>query len=111
MNKIGTFSFASMTDKELRKMVETINFELSVREERNLKLRKEWVEEVFGDYLRHPNATCKIIGELTIVAVYDYYRGITFGVTRPIDGDVYDEYTGVAVAFAKAMGDVIPDYI
>ena len=111
MNKIGTFSFASMTDKELRKMMETINFELSVREERNRKYRKEWIAENVGNYLRHPNSSCKIIGDLTVVAVYERYRGITFGVTRPIDGDVYDEGTGIAVAFAKAMGEAIPDYI
>lgn len=111
MNKIGAFSFESMTDKELRKMMEAIDCELVCREERKRKLRKEWVEETVYDYLRHPNATCEVIGELTIVAIYDHYKGITFGVTRPINGDEYDEKVGVAVAFAKAHGDAIPKYI
>jgi hypothetical protein len=111
MNKISAFSFDSMTDKDLRKMMEVINYELAIREERKRKFRYAWIEEALGAYLRHPNASCKIIGDLTIVAVYERYKGITFGVTRPINGDVYDESTGIAVAFAKAMGDVIPDYI
>ena len=111
MNKIGAFSFDSMTDKDLHKMMEVINYELTTREKRKRKLRNVWVEETLGAYLRHHNASCKMIGELTIVAVYERCRGITFGVTRPIDGDVYDEGTGIAVAFAKAMNDVIPDYI
>lgn len=111
MNKIGAFSFDSMTDKELRKMMEVINYELTTREERKRKLRDKWVAETLDAYLRHPNAICKVVGELTIVAIYDYYGGITFGVTRPINGDEYDENVGIAVAFAKAMSDVIPDYI
>lgn len=111
MNKIGAFSFDSMTDKELRKMMEVINYELTTREERKRKLRDAWVAETLDAYLCHPNAICKVVGELTIVAIYDYYGGITFGVTRPINGDEYDENVGIAVAFAKAMGNVIPDCI
>lgn len=62
MNKIGAFSFDSMTDKELRKMMEVINYELTTREERKRKLRDAWVAETLDAYLCHPNAICKVVG-------------------------------------------------
>ena len=64
----------------------------------------------FG-FQRHPNATYKVLGETVVVSVYDRCTGIHMGATTPSGKDEFELSTGIAVAFAKAMGESIPDFI
>ena len=61
--------------------------------------------------MAHPYAAIRISEKRTIVAIYNRYDGVKIGTAYPINGDVYDYETGVAVAYAKALGETIPDYI
>ena len=45
------------------------------------------------------------------MATYSRYDGMKIGTAYPINGDAYDHDIGIAVAYAKAMGERIPDYI
>lgn len=52
----------------------------------------------------------EVVGETVIVAVLKY-GSIHMAKTHPINDDVFDMETGVAVAYTKAMGLRVPDFI
>lgn len=74
--------------------------------------RADWVEgwynaaklqEQFGNFIiKHCQQTCFVI------PTHDVYNTAS---SAPRHGDKYDYKTGIAVAFAKAFGEPIPDYI
>lgn len=73
--------------------------------------RREWVDAHYRAYLRNPNTTCKQLGPLTVVALYNRDTGNHIGTTTCLPEDDYDEMVGIAVAFAKANHELIPNYI
>lgn len=73
--------------------------------------RREWVDAHYRAYLRNPNTTCKQLGPLTIVALYNRDTGNHIGAATCLPEDDYDEMVGIAVAFAKANGESVPKYI
>lgn len=109
-NKLMVMGWLSKwSDADLQELRLLINEEICARERKRKQMRYEWISrymELFrvnhGEYTR--------VGD-TIVAVA--YRGwsIAIGKSTPINGDVFDLNTGIAVAYAKALGDRIPDFI
>ena len=85
--------------------------EYTMEQERREKARETWIREHYTAFLRHPNASTKVLGKTVVVALYDRYTGIHIGVASPHGEDKFEHYIGVAVAFAKAMGKCIPDFI
>ena len=77
-------------------------------DERNNK-RIQWIASHIRQY-KHCAANHEVVGETVVVAVL-WYDHIVIAKASPIKGDVFDLDTGIAVAFAKAMGESIPDYI
>lgn len=73
--------------------------------------RREWVDAHYRAYLRNPYTTCKQLGPLTVVALYNRDTGNHIGTATCLPEDDYDEMVGIAVAFAKANGELIPNYI
>lgn len=73
--------------------------------------RREWVDAHYRAYLRNPNTTCKQLGPFTVVALYNRDTGNHIGTATCLPEDDYDEMVGIAVAFAKANGELIPNYI
>lgn len=106
-NYPANFSLNSLTDKQLADLIESAKKEQADRTTR----RAIWVRETYGQYLRHPNATCAQVGDTIIVSVYSRAYGLRMCHSIPRDGDKFDRMTGVAVAFAKACGERIPSFV
>lgn len=112
MKNVNSISYKSLDDKSLEVLYANLTREINARAEAKAAKRERWVREVFTNYLAHPHSTMKQIGEITIVSTYnDFYNVLSIGVSRPANNDKYNERVGVAVAFAKAIGEPIPDYI
>jgi hypothetical protein len=106
-----TFSVSNLTDTVLSNLFHSCSTELQRRADQRVKRRAEWITTHYRTFMAHPYATVHTSEKRTIVAVYDRYDGVKIGTAYPINGDVYDHNTGVAVAYAKAMGERIPNYI
>ena len=109
--KTTAFSLTNLTDAELSHLMEECHTEQKQREERKTVKRKKWVKSYFNDYLCHPNASTIQIGDTTIVAAYESDPGMHIGTAKPTHGDVFDKEVGIAVAYAKAFGTIVPDFI
>ena len=108
MKKIGAFSLESMTDKDLDELYLSAQAE-RIRRADNKRKRTAWVNKYYHQY-QLSIANSKRIGETTVVAV-KWMNGIRIGVATPVNGDVFDAPTGIAVAYAKACGESIPDFV
>ena len=109
-NKLMIMGWLSKwSDTDLAELRHLINEEACARERKRKQKRYEWVSyymEVFranrGKYTR--------IGD-TIVAAAHCGWSIGIGKSTPVNGDVFDLNTGIAVAYAKALGERVPDFI
>lgn len=106
-----TFCVSKLTDTDLSNLFNSCATELQKRADQRTKRRAEWIQNYYWSFVGHPNAAIQVTGERTIVAIYSRHDGIRIGTAYPIKGDVYDYETGIAVAYAKALGERIPDYI
>lgn len=112
MKNINSISFNALDDKSLSVLYANLAREINARAEAKAVKRERWAREVYNRYLAHPHSVMRQIGEITIVSTYnDFYNVLSIGVSRPANNDKYNERIGVAVAFAKAIGEPIPDYI
>lgn len=100
-----------MSETQLDTLIKFSIEELAKRVKEREEARTAWVEEMYGMYLAHPNAEAHRRENLTIVALYSHYNGTRIGTAFPINGDTFDEATGIAVAFAKAIGEPVPDFV
>ena len=104
-------SISLATDEELRTLIIKICEEQERRKIEEARLRENWVKAKVHAYLTHPNANCLFVGNRTIVSLYSRNTGTLLGTSYPIHGDVPNRDVGIAVAYAKAMGETIPDFI
>lgn len=116
MKTDNIFVLSELTDADLLALMSNISEERGRREhERRERKRKEerqkWVNHYWYCFLSHPNATSIQVNETIVVAFYERNTGMHISTAKPIQGDVFDMEVGVAVAFAKALGDTIPDFI
>ena len=108
--QVSTFSFKNLSDAQIEAMFNELQTERAERAERARK-RAEWISRMMREYLANPNATYKVLGNTTIVALYFRATGVSIGTTTVRGNDTYDERVGIAVAYAKAVGERIPYYI
>lgn len=112
MKNVNSFSLSTLDDKSLGALYADVCHEINARAEAKAAKREQWVRTMVNRYLYHSHSASKQIGKITIVSVYDdYYSGVSIGTSRPVNNDKFDEDVGIAVAFAKAIGEPIPDYI
>ena len=109
--KTTSFSLTNLTDSDLSRLMSECHAEQKRREERRAAERRKWVDGYYYAFLSHPNATAIQVGDTTVVAVYTRNTGMHIGTAKPVHGDVFNREVGVAVAYAKACGSQIPDYI
>lgn len=109
MKTTNSFSLSKLTDNELLTLASNICEERQRREHQRKEKRIQWIASHIRQY-RHGTANYEVVGETVVVAV-QWYNHIAIAKATPIKGDVFDLDTGIAVAFAKAMGERIPDYI
>lgn len=105
------FSVSRLTDSDLVNLFNACASEMASREERKSKQREHWIDMWYAEYMNRYDTDCLIVGKRTIVATYDDYNGMRIGTSYPINGDEFDARTGIAVAYAKAIGLEIPNFI
>lgn len=111
MKTINSFSLTNLTDFELFRLATECMMEQERRGRKRKEERQKWVDGYYYSFLNHPNATAIQVGDTTVVAVYARNTGMRIGTAKPVHGDVFNREVGLAVAYAKALGDQIPDFI
>ena len=111
MKTSNSFALSKMTDTDLTNLFNACASEMAKREEARRERRSKWITNHYWAFMGHPNASVLISEKRTIVAIYNHYDGVRIGTAYPINGDTYDHDTGIAVAYAKALGERIPNYI
>ena len=106
--KNGAFYLGNMTDADLENLYLSAQAE-RIRRADNKRKRTAWVNKYYTQY-QTSIANAKRIGETTVVAV-KWMNDIRIGVATPVNGDKFDARTGIAVAYAKACGERIPDFV
>jgi hypothetical protein len=97
------------SEAELSQIYALIGGELSRREIEKKHKRDRWINARLVEY-KNCCASSKRVGDTTIVAV-NWMGRAKMGTSTPVNGDEFDNRTGIAVAFAKAIGEAIPDFI
>lgn len=108
--KIGAFTLENMTDTDLENLYLSAQAE-RIRRADNKRKRKAWVNDYFTKFANTYDTHYIVSGETTVVAVYDDIKGMRMGKATPVDGDVFNDKVGIAVAFAKAIGHKVPDFV
>ena len=109
-NKLMIMGWLSKwSDADLAELRRLLNEETCDRERKRGQKRCEWVNKYMGLF-RANHGEYTRIGD-TIIAVAHRGWSIGIGKSTPINGDRFDLNTGIAVAYAKALGDRIPDFI
>lgn len=111
MKTVNSFSLSNLTDSDLSRLAAECAMEQERRERKRKEERKKWVDGYYYAFLAHPNATAIQVGDATVVAAYARNTGMRIGTAKPVHGDVFNREVGIAVAYAKAFGDQIPDFI
>lgn len=106
--KKSDFYVNKYTDTDLRTLLEAVEDEIARREDARRRRRAEWIEHYSWE--AYHSAAIERVGETVIVAVFKN-GSIHMAKTHPINGDAFDMETGVAVAYTKAMGLRVPDFI
>lgn len=109
MKTIHTFSLSKLSDEELMELASNCCEERQRRERQRKEKRIQWIVSHIRQYKNY-TANHEVVGKTVVVAVR-WYDHIAIAKATPINNDVFDLDTGIAVAFAKAMGERIPDYI
>lgn len=96
------------TDIDLQTLLEAVQDEIARREDARRRRREEWIEHM--SYEAYHRGAVEVVGETVIVAVWKN-GSIHMAKTHPINGDEFDMETGVAVAYCKAIGLRVPNFI
>lgn len=107
--KTTHFSLSLLSDEELMELASNCCEERQRRERQRKEKRLQWITSHIRQY-KNSTANHEVVGKTVVVAVR-WYDQIAIAKATPINNDVFDLDTGIAVAFAKAMGERIPDYI
>lgn len=108
--KIGAFTLENMADADLENLYLSAQAE-RIRRADNKRKRTDWVNDYFAKFANTYDTQYIVSGETTVVAVYDDFRGMRMGKATPVNGDVFNKKVGIAVAFAKAIGHKVPDFV
>lgn len=111
MKATNSFALSKLTDSDLRRLIAECFSEQDRRERKRKEERDRWIDGYYCAFLNNPNASVVHVGETTVLAFWSRALGLRMGAATPVRGDVFDHNTGIAVAYAKAVGDKIPDYI
>ena len=102
------FYVSKCTNTDLRTLLEAVQDEIAKREKARRRKREEWIEHMSWE--AYHRGAVEVIGETVVVAVLKN-NSIHMAKTHPIKGDAFDMETGVAVAYCKAIGLRVPDFI
>lgn len=109
-NKLMVMGWLSKwSDTDLAELRHLICEETCNRERRRREARQAWIDRYAREAYHCGNYEV-VNGNTVVVAVYQNCH-IVMGRSTPVKGDKFDLDTGVAVAYAKAVGLRIPDFI
>ena len=97
------------SDADLAELRQLICEETCNRERKRREARKNWIYRYAQEAYHRGNF--EVVGNDTVVVAVCQNGHIVMGKTTPVNGDKFDLDTGVAVAYAKAVGLRIPDFI
>ena len=97
------------SDEDLAELRHLICEETCNRERKRREARQNWIYRYAQEAYHRGNH--EIINGNTVVVALCQNGHIVMGKSTPTRNDKFDLETGVAVAFAKAIGETIPDYI
>lgn len=97
------------SDADLLELRLLINEETCSRERKRKQMRQDWIYRYAQEAYHRGNF--EVINNNTVVVAVCHNDHIVMGKTTPINGDKFDLDTGVAVAYAKAIGVRIPEFI
>ena len=96
-------------DSDLDELRSLINEETSARERKRREARKMWIENHYTQF-QHCCGNYKVIGNTVVLALF-WMGSVKMATATTVKGDKFDLRTGVAVAYAKACGERIPEFI
>ena len=102
------FYVSKYTDTDLQALLKAVQDEIARREHARKRRREEWVEHFSWE--AYHRGSVEVVGETVVVAVVKN-GSVHMAKTHPIKGDEFDMDTGVAVAYCKAVGVPVPDFI
>ena len=102
------FYVSQYTDTDLHTLLEVVQDEIARREDARKRRREEWIEHMSWE--GYNRSVVDVVGETVIVAIWKNGR-IHMAKAHPVKGDEFDMETGVAVAYCKAVGMRVPDFI
>lgn len=108
MEKVEAFTLEKMSDADLEKLYLSAQAERIRRADNKCK-RIAWVSKYYKQY-QNSIARAVWVGETVVVAV-KWMGHIKMATATPVKGDKFDTHTGIAVAYAKACGERIPDFV
>jgi hypothetical protein len=109
-NKLMVMGWLSKwSDTDLAELRHLICEETCNRERKRREARQNWVYRYAQEAYHRGNF--EVVNNNTVVVAVCQNDHIVMGKATPINGDKFDLDTGVAVAYAKAVGLCIPDFI
>lgn len=97
------------SDADLQELRLLIAEETCGRERKRKQMRRNWIDRYAREAYHRGNYEV-ICGNTVVVAVCQNGH-IVMGKSTPVNGDKFDLDTGVAVAYAKAVGVRIPEFV
>lgn len=106
--KIDAFTLENMVDADLENLYVSVQNERIRRADNKIKRRK-WIDDhyhqfknCYGDY--------KVVDRSVVIAL-SWMGNVKMAVATATKDDKFEVRTGIAVAYAKACGERIPDFV
>jgi hypothetical protein len=108
-NENGILALSRLSDRGLAQLQQDVNDEIIRREAEKQKRRKDWISSMVREFSLRAGSYVKM--DTTVVVVIKWNGAVRVGKTTPTRNDKFDLDTGVAVAYCKAIGLRVPDFI
>jgi hypothetical protein len=105
----NNFYVNKFTDSELIALHNAVDEEIHRREERRKQEREMWIENHYTQFQRC-DGDYKVVGN-TVVVAFAWRDNVKMATATTVKGDVFNLRTGIAVAYAKARGERIPEFL
>ena len=106
--KIGAFTLENMADADLENLYLSAQAE-RIRRADNKNKRQKWINSRYAQF-KNCYGGYEVAGDTVVVAL-DWKGNIKMATATPVHGDKFELITGIAVAYAKACGESVPDFV
>lgn len=106
--KIGAFTLETMTDDNLENLYVSVQNERIRRADNKCK-RTAWVNKHYAQF-RNCRGDYKVVDKTVVIALA-WMGNVKMATATPVKGDKFSLRTGIAVAYAKACGERIPNFV